>query len=196
MGQVRILGGRWCGRSLAVPSGVRPVTGRARETLFSMAQARDWLAEARVLDCFAGSGALGLEALSRGAQQADFLETRAKVLKENLSLFCGEDPAPPARLVGKDALKPPPPPDGLAVQLVFADPPWRTGESLYTKCFTALLAQGWIDAKTVLIAFQRVAKPGYSAPPSALEAAPFEVLERRQVGDGEIVFLRGIFSIF
>lgn len=73
-GQIRIIGGQWRGRKLPVPDspGLRPTTDRVRETLFN------WLApvmvDAHCLDCFAGSGALGLEALSRYAAQATLLE--------------------------------------------------------------------------------------------------------------------------
>ena len=73
-GQIRIIGGQWRGRKLPVPDspGLRPTTDRVRETLFN------WLApsmvDARCLDCFAGSGALGLEALSRYAASATLLE--------------------------------------------------------------------------------------------------------------------------
>lgn len=73
-GQIRIIGGKWRGRKLPVPDspGLRPTTDRVRETLFN------WLAPmiqgARCLDCFAGSGALGLEALSRYASEATLLK--------------------------------------------------------------------------------------------------------------------------
>lgn len=71
-GRVRIVGGAWRGRKLAVASGIRPTPDRARETLFNWLAGR--IAGARVLDLFAGTGALGLEALSRGASSATFVE--------------------------------------------------------------------------------------------------------------------------
>lgn len=81
-GQIRIIGGQWRGRKLPVPSspGLRPTTDRVRETLFN------WLAPviqgARCLDCFAGSGALGLEALSRYAGSATLLEYERPVAQQ------------------------------------------------------------------------------------------------------------------
>lgn len=81
-GQIRIIGGQWRGRKLPVPdsAGLRPTTDRVRETLFN------WLApvlpEARCLDCFAGSGALGLEALSRYAGSATLLELERPVAQQ------------------------------------------------------------------------------------------------------------------
>ncbi|QCO67403.1 16S rRNA (guanine(966)-N(2))-methyltransferase RsmD [Luteimonas yindakuii] len=77
MGSVRIVGGRWRGTRLPVPDapGLRPTSDRARETLFNWLQ--PWLPGARVLDLFAGSGALGLEAVSRGAAQAVLVERDA-----------------------------------------------------------------------------------------------------------------------
>ena len=201
MGQVRILGGVWRGRVLAVPASVRPATARVREAVFSMLETRGALAEARVLDCFAGSGALGLEALSRGASHADFLELRPKVLEQNLARFCEVAGSPVACLVGRNALKPPVPAMGLPAQLVFADPPWRAAESLYGACFRALEAQGWLDGATLLVAFQRraqgaggqarTAKDRAESPPlRSTPCSTIEMVERRQVGDGEIVFSR------
>lgn len=87
-GQIRIIGGQWRGRKLPVPDspGLRPTTDRVRETLFN------WLApsmvDAHCLDCFAGSGALGLEALSRYAASATLLEMErgvAQTLQQNLA---------------------------------------------------------------------------------------------------------------
>jgi 16S rRNA (guanine966-N2)-methyltransferase len=92
-GQIRIIGGQWRGRKLPVPNspGLRPTTDRVRETLFN------WLAPviqgARCLDCFAGSGALGLEALSRYAGSATLLEYErpvAQQLEKNLALLQGK----------------------------------------------------------------------------------------------------------
>ena len=80
--QLRIIGGQWRGRKLTFTpaEGLRPTTDRVRETLFN------WLAAdiqgARCLDLFAGSGALGLEALSRGAAHCDFVETSVCALRD------------------------------------------------------------------------------------------------------------------
>ena len=82
MGQVRIIGGNWRGRKLPIlqSEGLRPTSDRVRETLFNWLQFE--IAGARCLDVFAGSGALGLEALSRGAKKTVFLEFSAPVAKQ------------------------------------------------------------------------------------------------------------------
>ncbi|WPD74260.1 16S rRNA (guanine(966)-N(2))-methyltransferase [Dickeya fangzhongdai] len=125
-GQIRIIGGQWRGRKLPVPDspGLRPTTDRVRETLFN------WLApviaQSRCLDCFAGSGALGLEALSRYAAHATLLEAErnvARQLTQNLSLLRADN----AEVVNADTLqwlaKPAPQP----YDVVFLDPPFRRG---------------------------------------------------------------------
>ncbi|WES90059.1 16S rRNA (guanine(966)-N(2))-methyltransferase [Dickeya fangzhongdai] len=125
-GQIRIIGGQWRGRKLPVPDspGLRPTTDRVRETLFN------WLApviqQSRCLDCFAGSGALGLEALSRYAAHATLLEAErnvARQLTQNLSLLRADN----AEVANADTLqwlaKPAPQP----YDVVFLDPPFRRG---------------------------------------------------------------------
>ncbi|SEA15982.1 16S rRNA (guanine(966)-N(2))-methyltransferase RsmD [Microbulbifer marinus] len=94
MSQLRIIGGRWRGRKLsfAPVEGLRPTGDRLRETLFNWLQFH--LPEARCLDLFAGSGALGLEALSRGAEAVDFVELNrnaAQTLKTQLDLLQAEN---------------------------------------------------------------------------------------------------------
>jgi 16S rRNA (guanine966-N2)-methyltransferase len=136
---VRIIGGAWRGRRLPVVEapGLRPTADRIRETLFN------WLAPVisgtRCLDLFAGTGALGLEALSRGATEVWFVERQASVaraLEESLRRF-GSDAG---RVVVADALRylagPPRPFD-----VVFLDPPFGDVE-LGDLC--TLLANGWI----------------------------------------------------
>jgi len=88
MGRLRIVGGEFRGRRLRVSDrGVRPTSEKAREAIFDILGAR-WLLNAAVLDLYAGSGALGIEALSRGAETADFAErdpVTARVLRDNLA---------------------------------------------------------------------------------------------------------------
>ena len=93
LSQLRIIGGRWRGRKLqfAPVDGLRPTGDRLRETLFNWLQFH--LPESRCLDLFAGSGALGLEALSRGAAQVDFVELNrraADTLQQQLQLLQAE----------------------------------------------------------------------------------------------------------
>src|SRR5919201_152286 len=82
MAEIRVTGGELRGRRLHVPArGVRPTTGRLREAIFSMLGDVEG---ARVLDLFAGSGALGIEALSRGARDATFVDTDTRAVTRNL----------------------------------------------------------------------------------------------------------------
>lgn len=124
-GQIRIIGGQWRGRKLLVPNspGLRPTTNRMRETL------SNWLAPvlhgANCLDCFAGSGALGLEALSRAAASVTLLEqdrTVSTQLAKNLQLLSAQQ----ARVVTIDSLRWLAQP-GDKFNVVFIDPPFRQG---------------------------------------------------------------------
>jgi len=139
-GQIRIIGGQWRGRKLPVPDspGLRPTTDRVRETLFN------WLApsmvDARCLDCFAGSGALGIEALSRYAASATLLEmdrSVAQQLQQNLVTL----KAAHARVVNTNSLT------FLAQagtphDVVFVDPPFRKG--LLEETLMLLENNGWL----------------------------------------------------
>ena len=140
---MRIIAGRWRGRILHAPPGLdtRPTSDRAREALFSMLAARLGRFEGlRVADIFAGTGALGLEALSRGAAHASFVEKdRAALaaLRANL-----------ARL-GADAMATVHPSSALSLaradrphDLLFLDPPY--GRGLAQPTLACLAAQGWI----------------------------------------------------
>ena len=124
---MRIIGGRWRGKQIAAPPGsrVRPTTDKVREAWMSMVH--KYVLDARVLDLFAGSGALGLEALSRGAKAVDFIESdRISLtgLERNISELGAVQSAKVHRA---DALKFL---DGLPAgryDLAFADPPYRQG---------------------------------------------------------------------
>lgn len=125
---MRIVGGEWGGRRLAAPPGrdTRPTTDRVREAWMSAVAPE--LPGARVLDLFAGSGALGLEALSRGAESATFVERAPKALRalqENLDALGAE--APRATVIRGDALRFAKGLEGLAFDLCFADPPYGEG---------------------------------------------------------------------
>jgi len=145
-GQIRIIGGQWRGRKLPVPDsiGLRPTTDRVRETLFN------WLAAdiqgARCLDCFAGSGALGLEALSRHAASATLLELErpvAQQLGKNLATLGASS----GRVINTNTLQ------YLAQagephHLVFIDPPFRKG--LLEETLTLLETQGWLAEEALV----------------------------------------------
>ena len=124
---MRLIAGRWKGHGLKPPKGrhVRPTTDRIREAWMSALGAR--LTDARVLDLFAGSGALGLEALSRGAREVVFVEkagSALKVLRANIErLDAGEE----CRVVRADAVAYVDRLEEGAFDLVLADPPYGRG---------------------------------------------------------------------
>jgi 16S rRNA (guanine966-N2)-methyltransferase len=151
---VRIIAGEWRGRTLTAPPGgaTRPTADRLRQTLFDMLLHAPWggrelLDGAHVLDAFAGTGALGLEALSRGATSASFIERdraalgalRANIAACRAGTRCGVTVA--------DTLKPP---LGKPSRLVFLDPPY--GQDLLPRAIAALARAGWIAADTLVIA--------------------------------------------
>lgn len=152
---MRIIGGEFRGRRLAsVGKGdegarLRPTSDRVRESLFNVLMARfgDRVEGAAVLDLFAGTGALGLEALSRGAERAVFVENGRvgqRLLRENIGI-CGV--AERAKLVGRDARK-----LGGATEafgLVFLDPPY--GKGLGEAALTATMAGGWIAPGALVV---------------------------------------------
>jgi 16S rRNA (guanine966-N2)-methyltransferase len=124
---MRIVAGRWRGRRIKAPAGtrVRPTADRVREAWMSIVT--PWLVDARVLDLFAGSGALGLEALSRGAAQCEFVEIAPRslaVLRENIDLLGAGDAAIVRRA---DALRVATSLDANAFDVAFADPPYDLG---------------------------------------------------------------------
>ena len=122
MAQIRVTGGELNGRPLFVPrAGIRPTTGQVREAIFSMLGGVE---KASVLDLFAGSGALGVEALSRGAAHATFVDTNPAAARRNIEAL---DLAGRAELVGGDAIR------FLrrsseTFDLVLCDPPYRLAD--------------------------------------------------------------------
>ena len=183
---MRIIAGRHRGRALAAPEGhaVRPTSDRAREALFDILAHgrfadRPVFEEARVLDAFAGTGAFGLEALSRGAAQASFIEKdRAALaaLRANIETL-GE--AKRAAVLPGDALNPPP--AAAAASLVFLDPPY--GQDLAAPALAALAARGWLAAGALTVV-EVAARQKFDAP------AGFTLLEERRYGAARLVFLR------
>ncbi len=141
-GQVRIIAGQWRSRRLPIHDleGLRPTTDRVRETLFNWL-AGD-LAGARVLDCFGGSGALALEALSRYASYAQVFELQAsaaKQLQQNLqTLKCDCAKVTQGDSLSLLAQKP-----DEGFDIVFVDPPFRKG--LAEQTITLLSEQGWLN---------------------------------------------------
>ena len=126
-GSVRIIGGRWRGTRLPVPQmpGLRPTSDRVRETLFNWLQ--PWLPGAQVLDLFAGSGALGLEALSRGAASAQLVESDPQ-LASNLNAMGGRlDAGSQLQVHAGDALAWLRGGPEAMFHIAFVDPPFDAG---------------------------------------------------------------------
>lgn len=184
---MRIVGGRHRGRKLLVPlgNGVRPTSDRAREALFNILSHGDFaaagspFADQSVLDAFAGTGALGIEALSRGAARAAFIETdrtALAMLRRNLAAL---DEADAADVVAGDATRPPRAPFAAAV--AFLDPPYRSG--LAAPALESLTAMGWLAPRALAIV-EIAAKEPFS-PPSG-----FAMIDERRYGAAKLVFLR------
>ena len=139
---MRIIAGEWRGRPLDAPSGqgTRPTADRVRETLFSMLTSRLGTFEGlRVADLFAGSGALGLEALSRGAAFATFIETdrgAAAMIRRNAERLGAMERV---RILGGSALALP---TSEPFDLMFADPPYAKGSG--TAAIEAVEHAGWL----------------------------------------------------
>lgn len=182
---MRVVGGRFGGRTLAAPRSlaIRPTADRLRESLFNILihAYGDPVTGARVLDLFAGTGALGLEALSRGAAFALFVDDRAEaraLLRENIAAL-GLGGA--TRIFRRDAtrLGPAHPLDPFS--LVFLDPPY--GRGLAEKALVSARDGGWLAAGA-LIVVEEAADADVSAP------AGFEEIERRRYDDTQVIFLR------
>lgn len=176
---MRIIAGRWRSRRIDAPPGTltRPTAGRSRETLFSMLASRlGDFDDLFVLDLFAGSGALALEALSRGVAGAALVEKDAGarlVIERNIRLLAAN-----ARLAGHDALNLPAAP--APADLVFVDPPY--GEGLAEAALQSALRQGWIAAHSWIAVETRRGE--------ALAAASFSTVAARAVGKAELRLLR------
>ena len=144
VGQVRIIGGDWRGRKLAVlmAEGLRPTSDRVRETLFNWLQFD--VPGARCLDVFAGSGALGFEALSRGAKHVTMLElnsANAKQLKKNLETLKADnakvEQTDSLNWLAKSATEP--------FDLIFVDPPFHQG--LMQSSIDGLFKNGYVKSE-------------------------------------------------
>lgn len=165
---MRIIAGAWRGKNLAAPAGLdtRPTAARARQAVFDMLAHAPWSpgpGDAQVLDVFAGTGAYGLEALSRGAARAVFFEQAPgalAILKQNIAA-CQANAK--AQIITGDALAPP---AGAPHDLAFFDPPY--GASLVEKAVAALAARGWLAPGALLVA---ELGPGDAFSPPGLLAA-------------------------
>jgi 16S rRNA (guanine966-N2)-methyltransferase len=182
---VRIVGGRLRGRALAAPKSqaIRPTADRLRESLFNILihAYDDPLDGARVLDLFAGTGALGIEALSRGAAFAlfvdDGVEARALLRGNVETLGLGGT----SKVYRRDATRLGPAHPMEPFSLVFADPPY--GKGLAEKALASARDGGWLSPGALAI-IEEATATSFTAPPG------FAELERRAYDDTEFVFLR------
>ena len=150
---MKITSGKYKYRKLEVPRGIRPTTEKVREAVFSMIQ--PWLADAAVLDLFAGSGAMGLEALSRGAECCWFCEANRanqKILASNIA-HCGAGPE--AVIIGKDYMSAiadlAASGQDLRLDVVIMDPPYsRTG--YYGTAMLMLQEHNLLDEGSIVVA--------------------------------------------
>lgn len=122
-GVVRISAGRWKGRALEVPAGARPTSSRAREALFDILGPE--IAGARVLDLHAGSGAIGLEALSRGARSAVLVDVDAAAVRRNVQRVRAEPGAAEILECSSEEAARTLASRGALFDLVFSDPPYE-----------------------------------------------------------------------
>ena len=168
---LRIIAGEWKGRRIRPPADerVRPTADRVREAWMSIV--REWLPGARVLELFAGSGALGLEALSRGAASADFVElapASLRALRENVEALGAGDRATIHRA---DAVRFVKGLDAGAYDVCFADPPYGLG-------LGAAVAERWLATPfSALLCVEH--RRGEALPPGG---------EMRRYGDTAITF--------
>lgn len=178
----RIIAGAWRGRKLQAPLGLstRPTSGRARQAAFDILMHASWagpdfIQKARVLDLFAGTGAYGLEALSRGALSASFAEQDGlalAALRANIAACRAETRC---AVLARDALSLGP---GIAHDLVFIDPPY--GRDLVRRAVHAADLQGWVAPGAVMMA--------ELGPEDVFE--PENILTTRQHGKARLIYWR------
>jgi 16S rRNA (guanine966-N2)-methyltransferase len=180
---VRVVGGTLRGRPLSTPKtdAIRPTTDRTREAVFNVIAHRygDLLGGGRVLDLFAGTGALGLEALSRGASYGVFIEESAEgrgLIRTNVEAFglSGR-----TKIFRRDATRLGEAGTLQPFDIIFADPPYAKG--LGEKALTAALEGGWLKPGALCIVEESAATP--FQPP-----AGFTLEDRRDYGDTSVAF--------
>ena len=184
---MRITGGEFRSRKIDAPEGndVRPTSDKMRQVIFNMLVKYSLPVDAVVLDIFCGTGALGLEALSRGATFCAFMDQSRESLqfcRRNVGALGALGADGRAALLHKDALKPGTRDDKIpAAGLVFLDPPYR--KNLVFPALAALAAGGWIADNAICVA---------ETEEEALSSAPegFTLLDTRAHGGTKIMFFR------
>jgi 16S rRNA (guanine966-N2)-methyltransferase len=181
---MRLVGGNLRGRRLEAPAGrdIRPTSDRTREAIFNILAHADWAPEidgAVVLDAFCGTGALGLEALSRGAKRAVFLDNGREALDLVRRNVAALTVSGHCDIIRADANRPPR--AQTACALLFLDPPYAKG--LAPTALAALRDRGWCAPDAVAVVEIGLEDP-WEAPAFA------EPLDDRAYGDTRVLFLR------
>ncbi|MEP2640154.1 16S rRNA (guanine(966)-N(2))-methyltransferase RsmD [Roseobacter sp.] len=180
---MRIIAGQYRGTALAsvgkgdTAAHLRPTTDRVRESLFSVLTHHDVLENARVLDLFAGTGALGLEALSRGAEHVCLVDdgrVALGLIRQNIAKLRAE---PQTDIIKRDALRLPPC-QTAPFDLVFLDPPY--GKDMGQKALAVAQAGGWLTAEAFVV--WEETRP--MQPPDG-----FTLLDHRRYGDTHVTLL-------
>ncbi|MEU3571160.1 16S rRNA (guanine(966)-N(2))-methyltransferase RsmD [Kitasatospora sp. NPDC036755] len=183
----RVIAGAAGGRRLAVPPGrgTRPTSDKAREAMFSTLEALHGTVHgARMLDLFGGSGAVGLEALSRGAEHVLLVEAdaqAARVIRENVRTI--GLPGAEVRAAKAEKVIAGPPPQS-PYDLVFLDPPYAVTDEEVREMLITLLAGGWLTEDALVTVERSTRGGGFDWP------GGFEELRSRRYGEGTLWYGR------
>jgi len=181
---MRIVAGKFRGKPLTSPSddSIRPTADRVRESMFNILASRlgPVFTDIRVLDLFAGTGALGFEALSRGAAHVTFVETGAEgrgLIRDHIEVFGAGGIT---KLLRRDATDLGPPATFGQFDLVFLDPPY--GQGLGEKALASMAANGWLAPEATIV-FEESAATQVELPEG------YTLDDRREYGSAAIHFL-------
>lgn len=178
---MRITAGKYKGRKIEVPKGsaVRPTSDKVRQAIFNALNARGLIEGAVVIDAFCGTGALGLEALSRGASFCTFFDKNKPshdLCRRNIESFNAKNSS---NLVLKDITKlSGVAREGEAANLVFLDPPYE--QNLVPAAVDALCKENWLSPECVFVI--------ESAKVETIESSHFSVFEEKNYGDTKVLF--------
>ena len=178
---MRIIAGKYRGRTLVTPNSkaIRPTTDRVRESLFSILASgySRYLSDTRTLDLFAGTGAIGLEAISRGAKFAVFVENSLQgtdLIRRNIEILGISEQT---KIIRSDATQLGPLGNLQPFNLVFADPPYNKG--IADKALDCLIKNGWLCCDALIV----IEESANSLPPQLTNC---RILDERKFGDTKI----------
>jgi 16S rRNA (guanine966-N2)-methyltransferase len=185
----RIVGGTAGGRRIAVPSGrgTRPTSDRTREALFSALETLVHLDGAHVLDLYAGSGAVGLEAVSRGAAHTFLVESdrgALAVLRRNVADLGLPGAVAATGPVERFAAAAPPPAAAAPYHVVFADPPYALTADALRTVLTDLVTNGWLADDAVVVVERSSRDPEWVWP------TPLVAIRARRYGEATLWYGR------